>query len=87
MMKRDAETMTWHFGALCPKLIDQLAADGFKPKPEDRKALAHIQKDHDAAVRLHVRQLLTDREYNAVLNRIGRSLGKLFSRKGTADET
>jgi hypothetical protein len=51
-----------HFGALPPKLSQQLREQGFRI---DRITLGHLQKDADAITRLKIRGFLSDREAKA----------------------
>lgn len=59
------------FGAMSPKISEQLETQGYKYKAEE---IAHFQRDVDAVVRLRVRGLLpagqVDKCFQKLINKI-----------------
>lgn len=71
-----------HFGALAPKIIQQLA-EQFPGVTFDRKRLNVIQRDYDAVVRLAVRSMLSEREKRNAQKRVMKEIGAVV-RSGLA---
>jgi hypothetical protein len=59
------------FGAISPKISEQLKKQGFK---YDKEEVSHFQKDADAIVRLRVRGLLpsaqVDKCFQKLINKV-----------------
>jgi hypothetical protein len=69
------------FGALVPKIAKQLKSQKIEFKAEE---IDTYQKDADAAVRLKVRQLLSDSEANKVFRKIFKNIEKSVEQKKKA---
>lgn len=71
--KKETGQLEIYFGALAPKVSEQIKAQGFSAEPD---ILEHWDKDAYAITRLHVRGCLSDAEVHKARRRLMRSITK-----------